>query len=121
MALQPYSLSDSQFIILKEIKAHDEITLSILSELMNLSPSTLSRSLDSLERRDIILRIKDSYDNRVNYLILSNSGIKMLEEIDQEILNYYTDLLTKFPQKEQSKLLKMTNSLIKASGVSHLQ
>jgi DNA-binding MarR family transcriptional regulator len=77
-ALRPSGLRATQFQILMTIQTIGQAQLSELEPLLDMDQTTLTRSLQVLERRGLLARTK-SCDGRVKRLTISRKGTTVLE------------------------------------------
>lgn len=74
------NLSKLQFIVLKRVEQHEGIKQNDLAFIANRNKSTLTRLINSLEKKNYIARIPSKEDKRVNKLYLTTQGEKVIEE-----------------------------------------
>jgi DNA-binding MarR family transcriptional regulator len=84
-AQQPFNggLSLSQYGLLLPLAAQDRARVSQLSGDAGIAPSTASRILDVLERRELITRERDAIDRRAVEVALTDEGRRLLQEEDE--------------------------------------
>ena len=70
-------LSRHQASILDHLDEIDPITLNDLARHMGVTPGTMSLSIDRLERKGYVLRLRDTADRRRVHLRLSAAGVRM--------------------------------------------
>lgn len=71
---QREGLSATQFTLLNVLNSDSEMTVSELARHLNLGSPTVVRSLDSLERRGLISRLRSVDDRRVVKVVLTQAG-----------------------------------------------
>ena len=70
-------LSAHQASILDHLDEHDAITLMGLARHMGVTPSTMSLTIDRLERMGYVSRARDTNDGRRVNLLLSTAGLRI--------------------------------------------
>jgi DNA-binding MarR family transcriptional regulator len=89
-------LSLSQYGLLLPLSAQGRARVSELSGDAGIAPSTASRILDVLERRELITRERDSVDRRAVEVALTDEGRRLLREEDEWLRGrqraFYDDL-----------------------------
>jgi len=102
-------------ILLNRHESGEEITQGELARIMNISASTLTISVKSLERHGYIHKVQDETDMRRNFLQITEKGIdaarecvKCFEEIDRAI---YCDFSAAERDTAQRLLTRMTHNL----------
>ena len=63
--VQRYGLTGPQLVVLKELVDASPRTVSELAAAVNLSQATVTGILDRLERKDMVIRRRDSKDKRM--------------------------------------------------------
>ncbi len=81
---------------------------------MNLVKSRVSRIIDGLIRKNLILRIKDPGDSRVSLLSLSPQGQKKLDEINSFLEEVHQGVLMQMAP-DQRKAVLTNLEILKAS------
>ena len=112
-AFSKTGLSPSHAILLYTINLKNGIQQKELSETLHLTPSTITRLLDKLERKSYIE--KQSEGKNV-YIKTTTEGINQQEGIISswnKLHNSYKDILT---EEETLKLLEISNKLIRNLG-----
>ncbi len=72
-------LSAHQGSILDHLDEVEPVTLAGLAAHMGVTPSTMSLSIDRLERRGYVLRKRDPRDRRRVHLLLTPAGVRVKE------------------------------------------
>jgi len=72
--LEPFSLTVTQFSLLGHVRAFDGIGIGALAEKLITDPTTLTRNLRPLERRDLLILVHDPNDRRSRRLHLTDKG-----------------------------------------------
>lgn len=107
------SVTMAQCHALLEIEDLGDTTTVQLAKNLLLDKSTLSRTIDSLVRRDFVERKQHPTDRRYITLILTKEGAKICKEINQANDNTYNKILSQLPQSEVKKILKNFEQLVK--------
>jgi len=105
------NVSLAEYKAILEIKTTEIITCNILSEKMGLSISRGSRIIDSLVRKEYLLRTENPEDRRSFVLSLSSKGTEIKKQIEQERNNYEYRLRKNLSVREV-KLIKEGLELI---------
>lgn len=74
-------LSLTHYLVLMRLSEADDhqLRMSDLAERAALSPSRMTRIVQSLEGQDLIRRVGSSHDGRSNFAILTDAGLARLE------------------------------------------
>ncbi|MFB0919196.1 MAG: MarR family transcriptional regulator [Clostridiaceae bacterium] len=96
--------------LLRRINENDGITTRELAELLGMRTSSLNERLSRLEQENIISRERDPKDQRVFIVRLNESGVELLNEINEE-RRQMNSLIGKILTDDEIE--KMTNLAIK--------
>ena len=107
-------LSFAQCHPLQEIDRRGRTTVRELAAALDLDKSTLSRTVEGLVRRGLVVRREDSEDRRVRQLSLTVQGRRILREIEGKADARFASTLTRIPQGQRSELLRHLERLVLA-------
>src|SRR5277367_6521579 len=93
LALSPLGLSPRELGLLKIMSAEGPLTQQALGKKHNTDRTTIVQSIDQLERRDLVVRVKNTSDRRSYMLHLTPRGKKTLA------------LASRLAQREQERFL----------------
>lgn len=118
---QKYGFSFEQFHLLIELDHHNEMTISSdylpptignIADFTGNAPHTISERVKRLEKRGLILKIKDEEDHRICRVVLSKEGQKMIGKIRNEAGNIFlNNALKKMDEKSLENLFKSLKEL----------
>jgi DNA-binding MarR family transcriptional regulator len=104
--LKPYSLSGTQYNILRILRGAGEKGLAcreIGCRLISRDPD-ITRLLDRLESRGLIARAREEQDRRVVKTRISAEGIRLLAELDQPVHELHRRQWRHIPAKQLRQL-----------------
>jgi len=108
--LQPFNISEQQYNILRILKgAKEAITVKTVKDRMIRKSPNATRLMDKLCDKNLIERTRCENDRRVVYVKISDSGLKLLEEIKFDKLDYR---LKNISEKEAKTLNKILEKII---------
>jgi len=109
--LQPFNISEQQYNILRILKgAKEAVTVKTVKDRMIRKSPNATRLMDKLCDKNLIERTRCENDRRVVYIKISDSGLKLLEEINFDKLDYQLKYLT---EKEAKTLNQLLDKIIK--------
>jgi len=76
-------LTFEQLVVLMVLKDEDGVSLGDLSEALDREKTTITRMVDGLERRNLVVRVSSREDRRKKLIYLTSLGKKKLEEIKE--------------------------------------
>jgi DNA-binding MarR family transcriptional regulator len=77
-ALQEQQLSVAEWVALNHVEMHPHITAASLAEAMGMTRGAVSKVLDKLLTKNLLLRTPSPQDNRAQLLALTRSGKRLL-------------------------------------------
>ena len=100
--LKTYELTPSQFNVLRILRGAEPEGLICreIGERMVAFDPDVTKLLDRLEARDLIVRERQQKDRRVITVRISKEGLKLLKTIDRPILDFASNLLGHLDEKK---------------------
>lgn len=89
-----------------------EVTAARISEAIQLSPATVSRILDRLEKGELIVRERRSADRRKVCLSLTDAGRRKIHELPTPLQEQFVARMQALPVGEQSQLLGALEKIV---------
>ncbi len=78
LAAAGFELTAPQFVLLKLIEIEEGVNQQTLTDHMLLDKTSVTRCIDVLESRNLVVRVPDKADRRQNMIYLTNEGKKMI-------------------------------------------
>ena len=91
---------------------HDGVSMTSLSRKLGLDTSTLTRNIQKLEKLGLVERFSGSYDKRVQNTTLTQLGIKMVEEIEEMMLQTNHLIMEQIDLEGQENLSDVLTKLV---------
>lgn len=113
--LDPLGLTYTQFIALVALWEEDDQTVSQLGERLFLESNTLTPILKKLESLGYLRRRRDSDDERVVRVSLTDAGRRLREGVSQRSLFKAVDLPLEDFAKLQKQVAKLRDNLFDAT------
>lgn len=92
-----------------------------LMELLSLNSSTVSGILNRLEKRGYIARLSNEFDKRSKLILLTASGIKLLEETPNVLHDRLAEKLSKLTLENKQMVQKSLNIVILAMDIREME
>ncbi|THD70895.1 MAG: MarR family transcriptional regulator [Bradyrhizobium sp.] len=89
----------AQWIVLFRLREHEGLSQVDLAEVLELQPISLVRLLDRLVEHGLLERRHDPRDRRANRLFLTDSGRRLVDDMDGLRDSIATDVLQDIPAK----------------------
>ena len=109
--LSPFNIAIEQRATLEIIKFEKDVNQTKIAELLGKDKTTISRSLNSLEKKGLIKKSEISGDKRSNRVELTKLGEKILEDTIEEVSSYRESLNEKLTKEEIEAFFKILDKL----------
>lgn len=110
--LVPFKIAIEQRATLEIIKFEENINQTKIATLLGKDKATISRSLDSLEKKELITRVSDvKKDKRSKTIKLTNKGEEILAKSLPEVATFRESLKSKITDEEHNELFRILNKL----------
>lgn len=106
-------LSSAQLWMMWEIFNAPGIKVSELAKVLSLHQSTCSNMLDKIEGKEIICRERNSSDQRIVRLFLTDKGTKLLADAPRPAQGALTEALFRLPDQTLDNLEQGLSELVK--------
>ncbi|MEV8639015.1 MarR family transcriptional regulator [Streptosporangium sp. NPDC051023] len=116
--LQPMGLTHPQYLVMLALWEHAPLSVKELSKLLQLDPGTLSPLLKRLEAIGYVRRQRDSQDERVLLVTLSQEGRELRSEAER-IPSSVVDRLGMDLEELQELHRSLTRVIAAANGAPH--
>ena len=91
--LYPYDVTVEQMHLLKNMSVDAGITQKALGGIVNKTPANLTRILDRLETKALILRRPDASDRRVYLVFLTDKGMALVKDVHETFQSFSDRML----------------------------
>lgn len=109
-----YNMRVAEFRCLYTLWKNDEISVKKLAELLNNTPSRLTRVIDSLLHKDLVKRFEPDSDRRLKIISLTSKGKKLIEEMKYNYDSMHSDILSEVTDNSHEQILSSIGKLIDA-------
>lgn len=110
-------LSATQFMTLNLLPENDNsISIGELARRMNLKPSTVAKTVDSLEMRKMLTRAKSTTDGRLVLVKITNEGREFQNAAAGHFREYITNAFRAMSAKDRVALIAGLESLVHAAS-----
>ncbi len=110
--LHPDDIAIEQRATLEIIKFESNVNQTTIAKFLGKDKTTISRSLNSLEKKGFILRESDiENDKRSNKILLTLKGESILENTFEKVTTFRESLSSKLTKDERDFLFKIFDKL----------
>jgi DNA-binding MarR family transcriptional regulator len=99
--LKPYDLTLEQFHLLKNMDMDSGISQRQLGGVANKTPANMTRMLDRMEAKTLVVRRDDPADRRASLVCLTGKGKALVEEVFGEFNSYSAGMLLGIVEGDQ--------------------
>jgi DNA-binding MarR family transcriptional regulator len=115
---ESYGLTVGQTRILFLLSGEKKMSVTVLSRLLGVTPGNLSAACKLLEKKGLLVRQRDSKDERVVLIFLSEKGKETLCKLQERLDSRCRKILGEIPEKDLEIIMEgmklMSNFLNKA-------
>lgn len=105
----------SQCHAIVEIGRANDISLNELAELLSLDKSTMSRTINNLVESNLVVRELHPEDRRYVTIKLTDEGMKVFENIESSMEQYYQSIFSSIPEDKRDQVLESLQLIINAA------
>ncbi|RXJ84059.1 MarR family winged helix-turn-helix transcriptional regulator [Arcobacter sp. CECT 8985] len=109
--LKKYNIGLEQRLTLEIIKEDKNITQSKITSILKKDKTTISRALNSLEKKGFIKKEENKDDKRVKFINITSKAYEVLEKTDLLVKEFRNNLANKLEDKDIDTLFKILNKL----------
>jgi DNA-binding MarR family transcriptional regulator len=110
--LAEFELTQALWAPLFKIARGEADTLAVLARDMSLDPGAMTRSLDRLEAKGLVLRIRSQDDRRVVKLALTEAGSRVAEAVRGVLADVLNGHLSGFSQDDWHMLVNLLERML---------
>ncbi|ADL50304.1 MarR family winged helix-turn-helix transcriptional regulator [Clostridium cellulovorans] len=107
-------VTTSQCHAIVEVGRAGEISLNELADILTLDKSTMSRTINNLVDKKLVIREIDPTDRRYVMIKLTDEGMKIFNDIESSMNQYYGIVFNNLPENKREQVLESLNLLIDA-------
>lgn len=104
-------LSQAQLLVLLEVAQHGQEMPRDIARALGVGQATISTQIDKLEARGLLRRERRRADRRAIWVILTDKGRALLDEIPDPLHQRFTERFEKLAHWEQTLLLSVAQRL----------
>jgi len=89
-----------QFYVLTEVKKDQPLAMQPLADRLHLAVSTVTRVVDKLVNKGLLIRSADEEDRRVVLLTLTEEGQKTVDQLIRDYDAFFNHLISRIPAED---------------------
>ena len=111
-----FGVTSSQGGTILSLPLSKTLKMNDLSNAMSVDNSTMTRMVDQLVDKGLVLRKADEKDRRLVQIGLTPAGQKLHKELAAALDNFYKDSLDQIPEKERTIIIESLAKVNNAMG-----
>ena len=109
--LNPYDLTLEQFHLLKQMSRDVSMSQRDLGGQVNKTPANITRILDRLELKNLVIRRHSQKDRRASQVFLTEQGHTLVQEVFAIFESFSSQLTQGITEQQQQKTRKVLNRI----------
>ncbi len=106
-----FGVSLVEFRCLRILNEHEQLTVNQLAQKMSLTSSRITRIIDGLVEKALVVRESGKSDRRVYLQRLTPEGKKLSDNLNQKYSNIHQEILSTIPAEKHQPLMEAINQL----------
>jgi len=106
------SLSAAKLTVLRMIKQHNPVTLKELAQYQEVALPTMSKIVDELQKRGLVIRAQSKEDARQRWIVPTQKGIQGLKVAESESQAFWQQKLKELSDSQISQLSQSLDILL---------
>ena len=108
----PHNLTSTEFSLLRACMNIGECTATQLAVLLPVDASRISRIVNGLVNKGLLVRQRQTYDRRVVMLRLTDEGYELTESLNQRVHSYDNRLMAGVTEEEMRAFVAITRKIL---------
>jgi len=104
-------ISLPEIFVLRQLSSNEEPTMSELGRSISMDLSTLTRTVDKLVEKDIVIRKPDPEDRRMVRVAIAAEGRKIINRFEEQRKKKIESILRQMTSQERRDLLNIFKTL----------
>lgn len=111
--LKPYNISSEQLNVLRALAEYPDKIMNMgeIQKVMFAKTSNTTRLVDKLVLKEYVERGSCRYNKRIIEVIISEKGLKFLNNIDKQIIKTQEELISKLDTNEKEALMNLLEKI----------
>ncbi len=105
-------LSSARLTALQLVKRHNPVTLKQLAAVQSVALPTMSKIVDELQKRALVIRAQSKDDARQRWIVPTQKGIKTLFESESQSQKFWQEKLNKLSATQIEQLNRSLDLLL---------
>lgn len=98
--LMKFDIAPEQRVILEVVDRNNKISQNELSQFLKKDKTTVSRTLDVIEKKGYIVRKYTNKDKRIKFITLTSFGKEALDKTEEMVTSFRKKTLNNFSKEE---------------------
>jgi len=111
MYSRQFGVTIAQWRVLAVLAEHDTLHSKAIGEIASMDKSKVSRAVQQMEDRQLLVRQKDPSDNRASFLSLTEAGYDLYFQIVPQVKQWEEEFMSGVDESEHDNVLKFIDQL----------
>ena len=112
IAKSGYKITMEQLAILETLSNKGDMNMTELSKTVWKQNANITRIVDKLEKRQLVVRKAIEGDRRANLVSITDIGKQLFEKVIPIVIDVYTDITSDISEEENTTTLRVLNKII---------
>ncbi len=111
--LKEFEISEPQYNVLRILRGAqgDPLTVQEISNRMLKRSSNITRLIDKLLKRNLVVRKECASNRRKMDIIITTEGLRLLKKLDKKLETFHKQFEKNLPQKDLKKLWELLDKI----------
>ena len=110
--MEPFEVSSLEYGVLRDCMDKGECTATELAEVLPVDPSRISRIVNTLVEKELLIRRRLSDDRRIVMLRLSDKGSELTSTLNRRVQEYNAKLMENISEDDVATFASVTHKIL---------
>ncbi len=111
---QEQALTSAKLAVLRLVQQHNPVTLKEVAEKQQVALPTVSKIVDDLQKRGLVIRAQSKEDARQRWIVPTQKGITRLHQVESQNEIFWQERLDHMSPKQLKQLSESLDLLLSA-------
>lgn len=105
------NVTPEQYLVLDILWERPSLSQQNIADIIQKDKNSVTKIIDSLERKNLVKRVVDKRDRRINKIELTSEGLALEKIITEVAVNYMNEVIEGIDGKDLDKLVEVMRKL----------
>lgn len=117
-AVREHDITWSQWLLLNYLRQRVNSTPAQAAEAIGVDRSAITRLVDRLETKKLVMRMREGVDRRSLFLYLTKQGLDLCQQVDTAAQQHQDKFLESLHSSEQRMLRLTLQKMLRSGGIA---